>query len=79
MATFNRHNIISLAEEQLLSQLKPAVEENIINAMVEDFKDRVRPMVREEVEKIGKMAIHRMHDLANFRDEVKVYVEIKDE
>ena len=78
MGQINDYNIIALAEESLKEAIKPAVTDRIMTDLVNDFKARVEPIIREHVDKISIAHMESMRDIAQMRDEVKIYCEWKD-
>ena len=52
MASVNKYNAFKLAEEALTQNLKDQLEVNIMADLIEEFKRKARPVIKEEVEKL---------------------------
>ena len=78
MATLDKYNVAKITEEALLATLKENVMNNIVDRMVADFKEIVKEDVKREVEKLSIDGVQTFRDLAEMRDEVRVYCEWKE-
>jgi len=78
MAILDEYNIAKITEESLLATLKENVTNNIVNRMVVEFKEKAEEEVKKEVERLSIDAVETFRDLAEMRDEVKVYCEWKE-
>ena len=75
MAMLNSYDIVKMTEEVLLTTLKENVIDNIVDRMVNEFKEKAYEEVKAEVEKLVISGVETIRDLAELRDEVKVYCE----
>jgi len=75
MAMLNSYDIVKMTEEVLLTTLKENVIDNIVDRMVNEFKEKSYEEVKAEVEKLVISGVETIRDLAELRDEVKVYCE----
>lgn len=71
----NQMNLVRIIEEGLKNHLHEKVTEQLVNKMVMEFKEKVEPIIKTEVEKVTLHSINNMKDLLNMRDELKVYME----
>ena len=78
MATLDKYNVAKITEEALLATLKENVMNNIVDRMVAEFKEIVKEDVKREVEKLSIDGVQTFRDLAEMRDEVRVYCEWKE-
>ena len=78
MAQVTDYNIIALAEKSLKENLKPILVDVIMTDLVNDFKERAEPIIREHVEKISIGAVENIRDMARMKEEVKIYCEWND-
>ena len=78
MAGVDRYNVIKMVEEALLRNLKASVIDSLVDQMVSEFRDKAEQEVKMEVEKLSVLGVESFRDMAEMRDEVKVYCEWKE-
>lgn len=75
MAVLDKYNVIKITEEALMRTIKENVVNNIVDSLISEFKEKAEQEVKKEVEKLSINGVTTFRDMANMRDEVKVYCE----
>jgi hypothetical protein len=73
------HNLIKILERDLERSVKEVIERNILTQQMEEFAAKIRPIIKEQVEKISFSGIKNMRDLLNMRDELILHIQWSDE
>ena len=75
MSNIDKYNFGKIIEEALTSGLKAALIHRITESLIAEFKERVEQEVKCEVEKLTIHSVGHFKNLAQMRDEIKVYCE----
>ncbi len=75
MAKIGDYNPLVEMEKGLLTTVKEEAINNIINKLVGEFKEKAEQEVRREVEKVTIKRIKEYKNVADLRNEIKVYCE----
>lgn len=79
MAISNKYNAGVLLQEALLRDLKPALEKRILNNMIEEFKEKAKPVISEAVSNLAVDKVEHYRDLAKIEEQVSVYLRWRDD
>lgn len=74
-----RYNLFRMAEKTMLNEASEAMLESIMSQLVEDFRRRAEPVVKEELKKLSVLSVKHVSDLAGLREEFHVYCSWIDE
>lgn len=75
----DRITAVKLIQEGLEHRVSRMVEDEIVSKMMREFESKVREVVRAETEKITIDSVRSFLDHLNMSEEIKVFLEWKDE
>ena len=75
MSNIDKYNFGKIIEETLKSDLKAVLIHRITESLIAEFKERVEQEVKSEVEKLTIHSVGHFKNMAQMRDEIKVYCE----
>lgn len=75
----DEYNILLMLNRELESAVKEVAIDDIVKHQLKEFEEKLRPIVKAEVEKISFRAIDKLPDMMSFRDELRLYVQWSDD
>ncbi len=67
------YNFLRLAENQLVDIIRDSLEQEVTERLLNEFKEKAAPIIKEEVNKLVIDSVESMRDMAQVRDELHVY------
>ena len=81
MATkpMDEYNVLLMLNRELESIVKRIAVDDIVKHQLKEFEEKIRPIVKSEVEKISFQTIDKLPDMMSFRNELRLYVKWSDD
>jgi len=81
MATkpMDEYNVLLMLNRELESVVKQIAIDDIVKHQLKEFEEKIRPIVKSEVEKISFQTIDKLPDMMSFRNELRLYVKWSDD
>ena len=73
MANLKRTDIVSILEHGVLSKIHTQLYDAIMEDILQEFKQKAEPIVKEKVESITLKNLEYFKNYLNFTDEIAVY------
>jgi len=78
-APTDEYNVLLMLNRELEASVKRVAINDIIKHQLKEFEEKIRPIVKEEVEKISFETIDKLPDMMSFRDELRLYIKWSDD
>lgn len=75
----DEYNVLLMLNRELESAVKKAAINDIVKHQLKEFEEKIRPIVKSEVEKISFETIDKLPDMMSFRDELRIYIKWSDD
>lgn len=73
------HNFMEAIKRDLERSIKDAVLNDLMKQQLAEYEEKIRPIIREHVEKLTFDGIYKMNDMMHLRDELQLYLHWNDE
>jgi len=71
-------NAISLLRIGLEKTIRPLIVEQIMDNMVTEFKEKIRPTIVAEANKVCLKSLEQFRDMMKMRDELRLVIKIEE-
>ncbi len=75
----DEYNVLLMLNRELEAAVKKVAINDIVKHQLKEFEDKIRPIIKAEVEKISFETIDKLPDMMSFRDELRLYVKWSDD
>ena len=75
----DEYNVLLMLNRELESIVKRIAVDDIVKHQLKEFEEKIRPIVKDEVEKISFETIDKLPDMMSFRNELRLYVQWSDD
>ena len=76
---YDRYNMVEMLNRDLERAVKEASIDAIVKRQLIEFEEKIRPLVKEEVEMLSFKAIDQMQDTLGIRTDLRLYVQWSDD
>jgi len=75
----DEYNILLMLNRELEAAVKKVAIDDIVKHQLKEFEEKIRPIVKSEVEKLTFETIDKLPDMMSFRNELRLYVKWSDD
>jgi len=75
----DEYNILLMLNRELEAAVKKVAIDDIVKHQLKEFEEKIRPIVKSEVEKLSFETIDKLPDMMSFRNELRLYVKWSDD
>ncbi len=79
MKGLDKYNIIQMLNRDLERNIKDTAIETITKKFLGEYEAKIRPAIKEEVERMTFSGIDQMQDVLQVRNEFRLYIKWSDE
>lgn len=78
-APTDEYNVLLMLNRELEASVKRVAINDIIKHQLKEFEEKIRPIVKSEVEKLTFDTIDKLPAIMSFRNELRLYVKWSDD
>ena len=78
-APTDEYNVLLMLNRELEASIKRVAINDIVKHQLKEFEEKIRPIIKAEVEKISFETIDKLPDMMSFRDELRIYIKWSDD
>jgi len=75
----DEYNILLMLNRELEAAVKKTAIDDIVKHQLKEFEEKIRPIVKSEVEKLTFDTIDKLPAIMSFRNELRLYVKWSDD